>query len=285
MGRLKDTVLGNKAFGRDRDTVMVDPKHGGQHGFMPDPSAYVSSSRYIRRNVIPLLIEAPAGFQDLEGSEKYVEALRAMMELHSTTIEGLNSTLNVEYSETPFGGAGEMQQDPMNVTRERSTPSHTFPEKYGRPFNLLLESWILNLIMDPETKYPRVISQGVDVGDLLPDYNSMTMLYIEPDPTHTKVEKAWLCTNMKPVTGGENIGSKEVGTGGQEVEQSIEFTAITQVGLGVRQLAQRLLDEINLTGANPDTRQAYINAITADVKKGEAGYRESIEQAGQTTIG
>ena len=40
-----------------------------------------------------------------------VETLKALVELHPKSIEGLNSTLRVEWAETPFGGAGEMQQD------------------------------------------------------------------------------------------------------------------------------------------------------------------------------
>lgn len=284
MARHKDAILSGQAHAIGRSAPMVDLKHGGQSGFMADYTNYVSSARYIRRNLIPILVEAPGGFQDLDNPEKYVETLKALIELHATSIEGLQSTLTVEMSETALGGAGEMQQDVMNVTRERSTPTFTWPEKYGKPINTFLESWIVNLLMDPETKYPRVISNGVSPGDLLPDYQSMTVMFIEPNPTHSKVVNAWLCTNMKPMTGGENTGSKELGTGGQEVEHSVEFSAITQVGQAVRDFAQRLLDQMNLTGANPNRRPAYLDAVTADVQKGEAGYRETIERAGQTAI-
>lgn len=285
MPRLRDTILSDQGHAIGRHAPMVDLKHGGQQGYMSDYPSYVSSARYIRRNVIPILLEAPRGFQDLQNPEKYVETLKALVELHSTAVEGLQSTVNVEMSETPMGGAGEMQQDVMNVTRERSTPTFTWPEKHGNPINTFLESWIFNLMMDPDTKYPRVITTGnAEVEDLLPDYNSMTVLFLEPNDTHTKVVKAWLCTNMKPMTGGENIGSKEIGTGGQEVEHSVEFSAITQVGQAVLDMAQRILDEMNLTGANPHRRAAYIDQITADVRKGDAGYREAIDRAGQTAV-
>lgn len=286
MARHKDTILSGQAHAIGRpEGSMVDIKHGGQQGYMADYTNYVSSARYLRRNVIPILVEAPRGFQDLENPEKWVETLKALVELHATSIEGLQSTLTVEMAETPFGGAGEMQQDVMNVTRERSTPTFTWPDKYGNPINTFLEGWIVNLLMDPETKYPRVITNGnADVGDLLPDYQSMTVMFIEPDPTHTKVIKAWLCTNMKPMTGGEHIGSKETGAGAQEVEHSVEFSAITQVGQSVINFGQRLLDEMNLTGANPNRRQTYLSQVTADVQKGEAGYREAIQRAAQTAI-
>ena len=283
--RHREAILDNQAHSIGKDAPMVDLKFGGQFGFMADYTNYVSSSRYIRRNIIPILVEAPRGFQNLRNPDKHVETLKALVELHATGIEGLQSNLTVEMSETPLGGAGEMQQSVMNVTRERSTPSFTWPEKYGNPINTFLESWITNLLMDPETKYPRVISQGdANVGDLLPDFQAMTVMFIEPDPTHTKVVKAWLSTNMMPLTGGENLGSKEIGTGGQEVEHSVEFSAITQIGQAVSDFAQRLLDELNLTGANPNRRPAYLDELSADVKRGESGYREAIERAGQTAV-
>lgn len=285
MARHKDAILAREAHAAGRHAPMVDLVHGGQQGYMADYANYVSNARYIRRNVIPLLIEAPRGFNYMPNGDRYIKTLKALVELHATAIDGLQSTLEVSMSETPLGGAGEMQEDVINVTRARSTPTFTWPEKYGKPINAFLESWIVNLLMDPETKFPAIINSGVDIPtDLLPDFQSMTMLFIEPDPTHTKVMMAWLCTNMKPKTGGVVEGKREIGSGGEEVEYTVEFSAITQVGRGVDNFAQRLLNEMTLTGANPNLRNAFVDQITADIKAGTSGYVEAIKQASASAI-
>lgn len=288
MARHKDTILTGKAYAIGQQAPMVDValKEGAQQGPAgPNYAGYISNSRYIKRNIIAILVEAPRGFTYLPNSEDFIAALKAMVELHATTIEGLNSTLTVEFNDTLLGGGGEMLEDVLNVTRERSVPVFTWPEKYGRPIQLILETWIEQLMMDPDTKYPGIISEGnVAITDILPDFNAMTVMFIEPDPTHTKAEKAWLCTNMKPKSAGDNTGRREVGTGGEAVEHAIEFTAITQVGRGVLEWAQELLSEMNLTGMNPNRREAFLDKITEDVKKPDSGYDGQLEEAANNLV-
>lgn len=285
MSRLKDAVLGKVGYAIGKDQPMVDLKNGAQMGYQPDYASLVSNSAYVKRNLITFLVESPRGFQDLDNPDRWVGTLKALVELHAKTIEGLQSTLTVEYSETPVGGAGEMQEDVTNVTRARSNPSFTWTEKYGKPINAFLDGWILNLIMDPQTKFPAVVTRGSKKPtDLLPDYNGMTVMFVEPDPTHTKVVQAWLCTNMRPKTGGDVTGRRDLTAAGETVDYQVEFTAVTQVGAGVNKFAQRLLDEMTLTGANPNLRPAFVDQITADVKAGDAGYTAAVNNAGKTAV-
>lgn len=285
MSRLADTILENRAFNQYGGAVMIDPRHTGQNGYSPDFQAYVGNAAYIRRNLIAILIEPPRGFQDLEDPQYWVDTLKNLIELAPKSIDGLKQTLSVEHVETPFGGAGEMQQDISNVTRERSTPTFTWTEKYGKAIAAFLNGWVLNLIMDPETKYPRVVSSGTKPTDLLPDYTGMTVLFFEPDPTHTKVITAWLSTNMRPNGQvAEVTGRRDLTAAGEQQEYSVEFTALTQVGEGVKRFAQEMLDLMTLTGANPNLREAFVSAIDEDVKAGDHGYVEQIDEAARATI-
>jgi hypothetical protein len=277
MSRLKDTILGQKGYGLHAQAPVVDLRNGGQNGPMPDIGAYVSSSAYVRRNLIALLIEAPRGFQDLEDPATYIETLKALVELHPKSIEGLQSTLTVDFVENAVGGAGEMQEDIANVTRARSNPTFVWGEKYGKPVSQFLRSWITDIIMDPATKYPTVISRGIrKPQDLLPDYTGMTVLFFEPDPTHSKVMEAWLCTNMMPKTSGDITGRRDLTQAGESIDYSVEFTALTQQGVGVKQFAQRLLDSMNLSGMNPNLQKAFIQQVSADVKAADKGYTETL---------
>ncbi len=287
MSRLADTILGQKAYGQYAQAPMVDVKNGGQNGPMTDLTSFVSNSAYVRRNIVALLIEVPRGFRDLDpGTNTYAETLKALIELHPKSIEGLNSTITAEFVENAVGGAGEMQEDISNTTRARSTPTFVWTEKYGKPIRAFLQNWIQGLMMDPITKYPLVISNenGRKPTDLLPDYTGMTVLFFEPDPTHTKVLEAWLCTNMMPKTSGEITGRRDLTQGGESLDYSVEFTALTQHGFGVVRFAQRLLDGMNLNGMNPNLQRSFVDTIVADVTAAGKGYTESMADNARTKI-
>src|SRR5690606_36297030 len=118
-------------------------------------------------------------------------------------------------------------------------------------------------LMDPLSKYPAINAVVEDLPDWLPDMQSMTVLFFEPDPTHTRVVNAWLTTNMQPKSDGPNEGRKDLTAPGDLLTLSIEFTGVTQSNYGVRLFAQRLLDEMNMTGMNPNTIPAFSQQISA----------------------
>jgi len=285
MARIQNTILDtSKAPGNGLATT-VDLKIGGQNGYMVDMQSIVANAGYVKRNIIPILLDAPRGFKDLPNPDMWVANLKNLVELHSQSIEGLTSTLSVEFAEAAIGGAGEMQEDIANVTRARTVPVFSWPEKYGKSVQAFLTGWIVNLMGDPETKVPRVVSLGGNKPtDLLPDYTGMTVLFIEPDPTQTQVIHAWLCTNMMPKTAGENTGKRDLTAAGEALVHSVEFTSITQIGAGVDQTAQKFLDNMNLTAVNPNNRPAFVDAMVADVESVETGYSEKVQAAAAAAV-
>ena len=283
--RYSDTILDRRGYARYEEVPMVDLKYGGQFGALPDFPGYVSSSAYVSRPIVPVLLAAPLGFNHLDNPEVYIRTLKSMVELQAKSIEGLNATLTVEFQSNPFGGGGEQQEDFSNVTREQSRPTFVWTERQGKPFRALLTSWITGIMMDPNSKYPNVVSNGNSgPNDLLPDYTGMTCLFYEPDPVHKKVNEAWLCTNMMPRTSGEITGNRDLPAGGQTRDYTVEFTAITQHGYGVKRLAQKILNSYNLGGMNPNLQQAFIQDISADVKAAPKGYAEALEENARTKI-
>jgi hypothetical protein len=277
--RNSDALLGpGKGPHTNHQTSMVNVITGGQMGLVTNLKTYVQNASYVRRNVVAILMEAPTGFNDLPEPEVWQGLLKALVETAPRSIEGLRGTVNVQYTETPIGGAGEMQEDISKATRERSQPTFVWTEKYGMPVNAFFDGWIRYLIQDPETGIPLVSTlTNRQPMDQLPDYTGMTVLFFEPDPMFKTVQKAWLITNMMPKTAGEYVGSRDITQGGQTVDYNIEFTGIQQLGAGVIALAQQQLDEIMLTGVNPNRREAFLQQISADVRRGEGGYKESIQ--------
>lgn len=277
--RLQNTILGAQAYGLHAQAPMVNLEVGGQMGPMPDLVGYVANSAYVRRNIICQLIAAPRGFADLNKPAIWRQTLKSLVELHAMSIEGLNSTLNIEHVETAVGGAGEFQQDLSNVTRERSRPVFTWNEKYGKPVKAFLEGWVQMLMMDPATKGPGILAYNRRPADLLPDYHGATMLFFEPDPTYTKVQEAWLCTNMRPDGQlAEVTGRRDLTQAGEPLNYQITMTALTQTNAKVREFAQARLDAMSLNGMNPNFQNAFVNSVHPELANTSNGYQEQLRK-------
>lgn len=286
MTRPADAILkpGSAAFAPGKKNDVSNPIYGGQHGYAPDLSQWVSNQAYVRRNLICLLVEAPKGFQYLTNPDQWVATLRSAVELHAISIEGLNMTLEVETTENPVGGGGEVQEDFTDVKRQRSQPVFRIPEKVGMPFANFFANWIRYLIMDPDTKYPLITTTGKVPPDMMADMYAATMLFIEPDYLHSKVVKSWLVTNMFPKGSGEITGRRDLTAAHETVTHDITFTGIAQSGIGVDEFAQKMLDSMSLTGANPYLRHAFVDAISADLSSSKTSYADEISNIASNAV-
>lgn len=274
MSRLTDTILQNStAYISGKQSAVVDLRNGGQLGYSPVYAEWVNNAKYIRKNMIAILMEPPTGFEYLDPSGTMTSTLKALVELHAMSIEGLNSKLTVDFAESPFGAGGQFQEDPTDVKEERANISFKFEEKYGMPIFNFFKYWITGLIMDPNTKVPTIATLQNRPPDMLPDRYSATMLFIEPDPIHNKVVKACLVTNMIPKDTGDAVMRRELTAAGEQTTYDIPFTGIPQWSIGVDALAQRILDSLSITGANPQRRAAFLDGISADVAAGAKGYQ------------
>jgi hypothetical protein len=289
--RLTWHIVGDKSYAEKRmdanGMVNISLLQVGQNGFRTDFEGFVNNSSYMRRNIIAVLVEAPRGFQHLPNPELWVATLKSLIELHAQKVDGLTSTLKVDFSEVAVGGAGEMQQDIKNVTRERSEPSFTWVEKYGKPINAFFTGWITQLMMDPITKVPNIMTRNDPTKrptDILPDYTSCTVLFIEPDPTHTRVVTAWLSTNMMPDSAGEVVGSRDLTSPNDTTEYTVKFTALTQEGLGVQLMAQRYLDEMNMSSVNPNLAPSFVSGIESDIVAANSGYQDQLDRYSEISV-
>jgi hypothetical protein len=194
------------------------------------------------------------------------------------SIEGLNATLDVEYGvSNPVGGGGQIHEDFTDVKETPSAPVFRWAEKYGMPVQAFLRGWITGLIMDPNSKVANVATLTDKPTDLLSDMTAATMIFIEPDPTFTKVTQAWLCTNMMPKTTGEVIGKRDLSQANEGVTYDVGMTCIAQYGIGVNAFAQTLLDSISITGANPQYRPAFVQEIEANVAAAGLNYKDNMQ--------
>jgi hypothetical protein len=286
MARVTEALIDQKAFGRGANHPMLDLTYGGQGGWAPQLTEWVSNQAYIRHQVIPVLLEAPRFFQYMPDPDKWVQCLKSLIETHVRTIEGLNAGLSLDLDEHPAGGAGEMQQEVTDSKRARTEPVLGFVEKYGMPIQTFLSEWIRYGIMDPDTKYAMIntLPGANRPTDMLADMYSASVLFMEPDPTHRKVMKSWVSSNFFPRGTGDIIGRRDLTAASEVNTLSIEFTAITQYNLGSNYFAQQILDAINMTAANPNLRPSFVSQISADVAAAQKGYRSTVEDLGRSAV-
>jgi hypothetical protein len=285
MSRLTSALLEQNAYANKVTQPMLDLSYGGQMGYSPNLTEWVSNQAYVRRNLIPILLEAPRFFTLMKEPSKWVESLRSLVELHCRSIEGFNAGLSVEFDEHPVGGAGEMQQEITDVKRARTEPSFTFVEKYGMPIQTFIYNWITYGMMDPDTKFALAGTlSGEQPSDLLADWNTMSMLFIEPDPLHKKVVKSWVTTNMMPKGTGEIIGKRDLTSASEVLNLTIEFTGISQYGIGTNNFAQTILDGINIINANPNLRPSFIDKLHADISDQMNGYSKGAADLGSAAL-
>ncbi len=286
MARLANALLGQQAFGNGSSQAMLDITYGGQMGWAPDLTQWISNQAYIRKNLICILLEAPRFFQSMPNPTVWVQSLKSLVELRALTIEGMNATIEVEWADHPVGGAGEIQQEITDAKRTRSDPTFTFVESYGLPIQTFLSQWIQYGMMDPDTKYALVgtLNTGAPT-DLLADWYTMSCLFIEPDPTASYVVKSWVSTNMMPKTTGEIIGKRDLNSASEITNLSVNFSALSQFNLGTNVFAQSILNSINKVNANPYLRPSFIQSIASDVAAATTeGYAQGVTNLGNEAI-
>lgn len=284
MARITEALI-TGAYNRNPEKALLDLEFGGQQGWSPNLVEWVNNQAYVSRPLVCILLESPRLFTVMPDSQKWISALKSLFELHARTIDGFNAGVKVDTDEHPVGGAGEVQQEITNVTRERSTPRFTFVEKYGRPIQSLLDYWIRYGMMDPETKFALAgILNSAETTDLLADWYSATALFFVPDPLHKKVDKAWITTNMFPLSTGEITAKRDLTSAQEILTLDIEFSGISQTGLGVRLFAQNILDRINTTNSDPFMKPAFAAGIHPDVEAVGSGYKAWTEEVGRSAV-
>ena len=288
MARITDAIL-NKGVAYATTAPVADLRYGGQNAHFArigrvgaDGKSYeewISNQAYVQRNIIPVVIRAPRFFNFMPEPEKWIEAYKALMELHPLTITGLMSGLTVDVDVHAVGGAGEEQEEATNVKRAKTIISTTYKEKANKSIMKYLDAYIRYGIMDPDTKKPLVselIDSIDDIGGMYTaDFYTGTVLYIEPDITQKYVVDSWLSTNLFPKTNGERTGKRDIHNAGEAPELTIEWGGITMNNNVVTELAEKILKDLTVLRTIPDNDMvAPASEISPAVSGVDVGFNE-----------
>lgn len=286
MIRTNDTIIQKGQLGNWGQNTAVNLGHGGQLGWAPRIKAILNSQPYVRQNLICILLRVPTGFLSMRNPQLWISALRSLFEERMEQWQGFNSTINVDFAESAIDGGGNFFEVPSDAKITRTSPSSSVDEVYGKAISKLMKAWIEYLIMHPQSKYPMINTiEGVSITDMLADRYSATALFFEPSPDFRTVQDAWLVTNMMPKSSGEISGERSITNGSDKQTLNYEWTGITQSTSGVIVLAQQILNNINITGANPTHAAAMLDGISADVEAwGKEGYAQGARNVASEAI-
>ncbi|MCK9234820.1 MAG: hypothetical protein M0P09_00735 [Acholeplasmataceae bacterium] len=262
---------------------MVNLTLPGQMGYSNNLPNWISNAAHVGRPLIPILMEAPRGFDYCPEPEFLRGTLRQLVEEQAMRIDGLNATLTVETAEHAIGGGGQVQHEFTNVTIAQTNVTMSWIDRYGMATSRFWRYYIQMLMMNEDSKVAGVstLPGGRNIADWLPDNYTFTMLFIEPDPHWANVVQAFLVTNLFPRSTGDILGRREITSAMETRNLDIEFGGIMQYGVGVDTLAQGILRNINTLGANPAFRTSFIDSISSDVQALREGYARGVERVGQ----
>ncbi len=287
MATVVNQFMSNQAYNRGAERNMVDPSVSGQYGHVPDHRVWANQTPHVASPVFARVIRSPRGFNDMYEPQKWHGALKAIVERHTRSINGLDSSLVVDVRETPWGFAGEQFEVDANVTRNRSQVSLQLgADLYNLPFQAYVDAWIMNLIRNPDTKFADVtqFDPARRPNDLLADYRGAMILYFEPDRALKTIVKAWLQFNCWPKAGLPLTGVSDKAAGGEMLEPTLELTGITMATLGIKRFAQRFLNNIPLVGSSPYLQPSIVDAVSADLLAAQTGDDDNIARAAAEAI-
>lgn len=277
MDRYSSAFIGQVGYGRAQSPGTINLAQAGTHTMAPDLANIASNTPLVQRNLIPFLIEAPRFFEFLPNRDLAVRCLKAFIEKHTRTINGLNQQISVDTADNQYGGSGESIKVATNVTRATSSPTFGGWELQGRAVTRFIKWWIQYGIGDENTKIPLVVSDGqVAAADYDASFYGATILFVEPDASVTEPISAWLGTNMFPLATPAWEGRKDASQLGQNLEFDIEFSMVSDVSIGTTMFAREMLKSLNLRGMNPNDRRLWFTGVSADVAAADNGLKKQL---------
>lgn len=274
-------------------TPTLDLSKGGQFGYKPNYREWLNNQAYVRRNARVILLSAPKMFYNLTSPEKWIGALKALLEVHPKSVTGFDFGLTLNTATHEVGAGGQLQHEPVKTVRADSSPSFIYQSKVGRPEQRLFDTWI-RMILDPNTTYSSALywndiggssRTSVNDGTFFADQYAATILVFEPNQSFSKVEKACIVHNFFPLTTGPVIMESNPVDDLQLEELQINFSGIVDPCDGAVYLAQQILDEIrtNVLGANPcTTKVSSVEGKTRDAlvasTDSSVGYKYQVDK-------
>ncbi len=205
---------------------------------------FPSEIAYVPRQIIPFLVGVGSKTTK-HVDQKTVEALRSLIEKHAQRIHGLSTSFTKRPQLTSIVGRSPLEYETLGGAMAASNHViFTFSERYDKAVTALLD----------------------EVGyEWSKDGVTFSLVFIEPDPTYTKVVDAWRyeeceLTHVEGFNHHRDL-ARDAPAADCITDDSGKFQSMPPIeatiqgkvlrGRTVREAAQLILDAMILNGANP----------------------------------
>lgn len=286
-------ILTEQVKGKGFDGIKNNPSasllYGAQQGYTPilggkalDGSIieeWASNTAFVTTDIIAIPLNTPKFFQEFDAVQaKYLKKVWIdMFSILPTSIEGLDSTLTVENDTVEYGASGSLiMKEYTRIIKAETNLVYNYVERQGLPINEFLEFLIRYGVGNEYTQVPEIASvQGVRAKfkgkTRLQDYYTGTILFLELDKMHSNVNKAWYSVAVRPDSGGEVIGKRDLATAKEITRYSIPMSSMTDSNAAIKAFGQIVFDKMTIFNLNASISTIVpvgvdeVNIHTADV--------------------
>lgn len=199
--------------------------------------SWVSNQAYFPKNLILFVVRTPkVPIPGIPG-----DMLKRVLELYPISITGLKRSFKTKDR--------DMARTQQRFEAVPSVVRMEFGEKFGRVIGKMFE-----------TMARRVCEIAVN------DNTTVDFMLVEPDPTHTLVLDAWLCSDMWP-SEVENIdGELDITSAKDPAHVDVTWSGHVERSIKIDEQAQELLTQINVASSNPYTSAEFVNALAKSLE-------------------
>lgn len=226
--------------------IVANIVDGAQLGYGNHLPMVDAATPLVMPMIVPVVTHSPTMFRNLPG---YDDVLKALVERHAKSIEGIDFGYQLEGNSVPAGHDGQNMFMPTATKRTQVNPSFTWPELTGMLVWNFVRNWI-TMIKDPDTQAATsaALTVGLDTIDpQLMSTFSMDVLFLQFDTTlrSQNLLDAYFVTNMWPQETGMAGFSKNVGESKMQ-ERSITFYGVVQHNRNTKAIGRMVAEILGL---------------------------------------
>lgn len=265
MGTFKESLINGIENITTGPGTVNNIMEGGQLGLGSRLPNIDAATPLVFPSVVPVITHVPTMFYQVD---KMPELLKALVEQHTKTIDGVDFGYTVEEGDGYTLTDGQDVKVPLRGKRAAISPTMTLQEIQGNIVFNFMKTW-MSMLSHPDTGFSKLSSfiGSEDIDPFVFSYFSMDLLLIQFDITMLpkNIIDAVFVTCMWP-KGAGNIGiKKEVGTSTTQ-ERSLEFNGILQHNYNTYRAGQIIAEMLSLHKANFDYAVPIATDLDSEVK-------------------
>jgi hypothetical protein len=214
--------------------------------------------------LVAIVTHMPTMFNNLTN---FPQVLKALIEQHAKSIDGVEFQYNLESQTSPAGHDGQMMTMPTDSRRSSINPSFTFQELTGNLVWNFFKTWI-QYIKDPDTQAAlySTLTQSTPLPPMLWSTFTMDVLFIQYDPTMRpeNIIDGFYGTCMWPYETGNAGWKREIGIN-EMPTRTIPFHGIVQHNANTKAVAIQVAQTLNLHQVNYQFSTPVATGIESDL--------------------